>query len=314
MNDYLEYVLTRILATLKRNSNKENNSAMWEWIMSKSSETSINYTNLENMANTNLIFGFFGITITPPDQEALYKLAEHCGVRGLQNPEGAVNPCPFANKISYSNTELLSQIEDSIGFNIHLPSFTGNKQGMATDYGLITARHCYYLHLLKRITSLFPDRNTRIIEIGAGLGLLGYFLDKLGYKDYTIIDLARVNAVQAYFLAKNLPERDIIFSGDEDPFNEKYKDSLKILHVSDFQYVPKGRFDLMVNMDSFTEMKKEEAVNYIASDCAEYLLSVNHEQNDFRVVEIFKPFRKLIYRQLFWTRPGYVEEFYNFNI
>ncbi|MDD5006563.1 MAG: putative sugar O-methyltransferase [Candidatus Omnitrophica bacterium] len=315
MNDYIEYIVTRILAVLKRNSENENPGEMWNWIKSQSAEVEINAKSLEDMANNKLIFGFFGITITPDDREALLKLAEAVGVRGLQNPEGAVNAKPIVNidldEPWCHTSELMRRIQNEMKISFPMPIFQGNKnEGLHTHFGLITARHCYYLLLLKRIIDTFPDRNTRIIEIGAGLGLLGYFLDRVGYKDYTIIDLARVNACQAYFLARNLPEREIVFSGDKDPFDKIYKDCLKVLHVSDFEKVPKGRFDLMVNMDSLTEMSKDEAVNYMKSDCAELFLSVNHEQNSFRVIDIHKPYRKLVYRFPFWARPGYVEELY----
>jgi hypothetical protein len=66
----------------------------------------------------------------------------------------------------------------------------------------------------------------------------------------------------------------------------------------------------MINMDGLSEMNKEDAIKYVSSDCAPLLLSVNHEINDFRVVDICKPYRKLVYRYPFWTRPGYVEELY----
>jgi hypothetical protein len=70
---------------------------------------------------------------------------------------------------------------------------------------------------------LCPDKNSSIIEIGAGFGVLGYYLDKAGYHDYTIIDIARTNACQTYFLSKNLLDRNIILSGDvENPFDLKY--------------------------------------------------------------------------------------------
>lgn len=158
---------------------------------------------------------------------------------------------------------------------------------------------------------LYPDPNTSIIEIGAGFGLLGYYLHGMGYRDYTVIDLALVNACQTYFLAQNLPDRKLILSGDVlDPFDRVHKDAIKLLHATDFHDVPKGRFRIMINMDGLTEYGYEVARKYVQSDCADTLLSINHEVNTFRVFDIEQPHRKLKQRSLFWLRPGYVEEIY----
>lgn len=136
-------------------------------------------------------------------------------------------------------------------------------------------------------------------------------MDKAGYKDYTTIDLAHTNACQTYFLTRNLPNRDIILSGEkENPFDLSYRNSLKLLHSSDFKNIIKDRFDIMINIDGLTEMKIEEANKYVQSDCASFLLSINHEVNSYRVIDIHKPYRILKYRYPFWLREGYVEELY----
>ncbi len=295
---------------------KESPTPMWEFCVRESKKTELTVENLDNFGNNSLNTGFFWASRTPDTAIALRLLAEALGIRAIQNPEGAVNPEPIVNKEQRFASDVFTDIKDKLCRNFKMPVFYGN-QNEALHVGdeWITARHCYYLMLLQRILEQFPSRKTSIIEIGAGAGILGYFLDQCGYKDYTIIDLARTNAVQAYFLSKNLPGREIILSGEVDqPFSSKYQDCIKILHVSDFAEVPIYKFDLMVNMDGLTEMPIEDAKGYFKSLCAYHFLSVNHEQNDFRVIEIYRPDYILKYRYPFHPRPGYVEEMYDLKL
>jgi hypothetical protein len=311
-------ILDRILPIYKRNHELEKRADVWEWCNSHNISVPMTEANFENMANTDLIFGFFSsfdISSMVNDQNTLNRFAELLGVRGVQNPEGGANPQPIANYMKYSDRELLNEIENKLGFEIHLPEFIGGRLGLKTDHGIISDRHIHYLYILKRIIELCPDRNSSIIEIGGGLGLLPYFLDKAGYKDYTCIDLAHVNVIQAYFLNRNLPERDLILSGENNnPYHFNNKESTKLLHSTDFKINENGydmnenRFDLMINIDGLTEMGIEEATKYKNSKCAKLFLSINHEVNPYRVIDI--PGRKLISRNLFWLRPGYVEELY----
>ncbi len=105
--------------------------------------------------------------------------------------------------------------------------------------------------------------------------------------------------------------RNLILSGDvTDPFDLKHKDSVKILHCTDFKDIPDDRFALMVNMDGLTEMGIEQASKYVQSNCAKDLFSVNHEVNSFRVCDIQPSNRRKEYRYPFWLRPGYVEELF----
>jgi hypothetical protein len=256
----------------------------------------ITQENLENMADNNLCFGFFGgYYIGNTDQDhawrckySLNKLVELLGAK-----------------------DDLSDIEKKLGFEINLPPFIGGRKVIQTDRGILSDRHIHYLWVLKRIIELCPDRDSAIIEIGAGLGLLGYFLDKAGYKDYTNIDLAYPQLAQTYFLYRNLPEREFILSGEvENPFSADYKNALKLLHSSEFKNI-KDRFDIMINMDSLPEMKIDEATKYISSEVP-LLLSINRENYNFRVADVAPKYRELIYRRPFVLRNDseYFEELY----
>lgn len=289
-------MIERILKAFNKNLPIENREATWDWCLSYNKSVPITEESLNNMADNNLCFGFFGGSYIGNDEISHRDRARY-SIKKLAEALGA--------------KEDFNDIEDKLGFKLDMPSFIGGRKVLQTDWGIITDRHVHYLWVMKQIIDLFPDRNTSIIEIGAGLGLLGYFLDRAGYRDYTSIDLAYPSACQTYFLYKNLPDRDIILSGEkENPFLAKYKNSLKLLHSIDFRNI-KGHWDIMINMDSLPEMKIEEAIKYIDSDVP-ILLSINRENYNFRVTDMAQKYRKQLYRKPFTLRNDsqYFEELY----
>jgi hypothetical protein len=270
-------MIERIIRVFEKNLPLDNRSDIWNWCLDHSSKVDVNEENLENMANTNLCYGFFG---------------------GTQDVNTDAETTDRATETA------LRMIEELLGFKVSLPQFTGGRRVLMTPRGIITDRHLHYLWILKRIINLFPDRNSSIIEIGAGLGILGYYLSEAGYKDYTSVDLATPSACQSYFLAKNLPYRDIILSGDkDDPFSFEWRESIKLLHASDFHHIEKDRFSIMINIDSLPEMVPTEVEKYTSDDCAKLLLSINTR-------DVVVPYRTRVYRVPFYLRDGYYEELF----
>ena len=307
-------MLERILKPLYTNCEIEKAGDIWKYCNSQITKIKFTEDNLNNMCINSLTYGYFTGHDNSLDKLTLIKLDHALGLNGISNPEGSAHIPPIYPKTNcetQSDSDILRNIEHALGFSLKFPEFTGGIITTLSDFGIFSIRHLHYLWVAKRILELCPDRNSAIIEIGPGIGILGYYLDQLGYKDYTIIDLAYQNACQAYYLWKNLPHREFILSGEvEDPFSNEYKESIKILHSTDFDNTSMGRYDLMVNIDGLTEYSIEDAKRYIHSDCAPLLLSINHEVNLFRVIEIAEPFKHLVYRFPFWLREGYVEELY----
>lgn len=299
-------IMERILPVFSRNYPIESRDAIWNFCMSLIKGCELNETNLENMCATPLTAGFVGTG----GGGQIVLLAEALGIFTIANLETGAASSSTASKMSLD--QLLTAIQARLPFQIDFPPFSGNCiQGLQTQYGVTSNRHIFYLWLMKRVMELCPDPNSSILEIGAGFGMLGYYLSKAGYRDYTTVDLALVNACQTYFLARNLPDRNLIISGDvANPFDPQHKDSIKLLHSTDFKEVPTGRFSIMVNIDGLTEYGPVEASKYVQSDCAPMLLSINCESNPYRVFDIAQPAKKLKYRYPFWLRPGYVEELY----
>ena len=70
-------------------------------------------------------------------------------------------------------------------------------------------------------------------------------------------------------------------------------------------------FDVVVNVDSLTEMDRRHALAYVqfAKDHAKAFLSINHELNPTTAEELLhEAGMKAIYRSPYWPRAGYVEE------
>lgn len=306
-------LMGRILSVFRKNSLIEVRDSVWNQCVSISNQTTLTEENLKNMCQTHLVTGFGGGL----GMKQVKAMAEALGICGISNPEnnayhGRYVPPP-CNVDDLSADDILDRIQTQFPANIHFPPFTGNcLQGVHTQrHGTLTDRYMQYLWVFKLILELCPDRDSPIIEIGAGFGVLGYYLHGMGYRDYTVIDLSLTNACQTYFLSQNLPDRKLILSGDvPDPFDIRHRDAIKLLHSTDFHDVPAGRFALMVNMDGLTEMGIAEATKYVEHDCASMLLSINHEVNPYRVCDLKQPARKRQYRYPFWLREGYVEELY----
>jgi len=53
-----------------------------------------------------------------------------------------------------------------------------------------------------------------VLEIGPGLGYTVVYADRLGIKDYTVVDLPMTNVAQAYFIGRSVGEERIVLEGE----------------------------------------------------------------------------------------------------
>lgn len=83
-------IIDKIKPILYTNYKREDRSAIWNWCDEYHTTIEINSANLENMANTNLVWGFFGGTSPEINKKAIIKLAQALGVMGIDNPEGGL--------------------------------------------------------------------------------------------------------------------------------------------------------------------------------------------------------------------------------
>jgi hypothetical protein len=71
------------------------------------------------------------------------------------------------------------------------------------------------------------------------------------------------------------------------------------------------RFDIVLNIDSLTELDRDQALDYVkfARERSRAFLSVNHEFNPTPVSKLIAEAGMIpISRSPHWPRPGYVEE------
>lgn len=225
--------------------------------------------------------------------DKLISIAEASGLIPNFNPED-----PHFTNIMYNKPEyFLDLIAKKYKFDISAPKYAGGNLGIKTDYGLYCQRDMFALHLALTVADKYEDRNIRICEIGGGAGHLAFYLHRLGFRNLTIVDLPTISTIQMYFLGTNLCR----YNG------------IVYLPTEDFD----GDYDLVINADSFIEMSKETASNYLRliKQNAKYLISLNQEtgphqfgEAGFRVCDIAD--MKRINRQMSWIRKGWVYEEY----
>ena len=79
----------------------------------------------------------------------------------------------------------------------------------------------------------------------------------------------------------------------------------------------KEQYDVVVNVDSLTEIGLEAAEKYISEIAhrSKFFLSINHEENEFTISELVKNFPNFLKlsRKRSWMRKGYVEELYEIS-
>ena len=249
--------------------------------------------------------------------DRLLRLAETFGVIPIENPEQGEAGRGF----DMDPDELLRRIEVEFGARLDAPRWQGGLFGLRTSRGIFTERHFAAVCLAKRISEICPDRESRICEIGAGAGYVAYYCHKLGYHDFTIVDLPSVNISQAYLLMRAMSGASFRLQGEPEPLEPGR--SIRILADHALENAPSGCFDMVLNADSLPEMSTETATGVCKTIArvARRFLSVNHETKlprigasdlQERVPEILLRvggFQRMS-RAPFWMREGHVEELY----
>jgi putative sugar O-methyltransferase len=164
----------------------------------------------------------------------------------------------------------------------------------------------YQAHRIRQLTHGID--NPSVLEIGGGLGRTAFYARQLGITDYTIVDLPLSSLSQGNFLGRVLGPEQVAVLGEPE-INEESRTKL----VSPAAFLgSQRRYDLVVNIDSMTEMSREVATAYIRhiSANADRFLSINHESNPFTVRELLleQKLARPVPRTPYPMRDGYVEE------
>ena len=267
---------------------------------------------LDNPQTTNLFQGFDNPVAAPygftaPDRNllsieigpgapariylALKRLAEAVGAVNLANPETATGT-------ALAPDEYIARIEERIGAALEFPNFYPGEEGLDTARGIVSYRPLQAIYQAWRLRQLGARS---VLEIGAGLGRTAFYAHRFGIERYTIVDIPLSSVAQAHFLGRALGPEAIALPGEGDrPIR---------LRGPRFIESTSDRFDVVLNVDSLSEMDPAVAAGYIdfARRSAASVLSINREWDGApRAADLLGPATTTRYP--YWMRDGYVEE------
>lgn len=273
---------------------------------------------------TKLFFGFDSIfddilkRLEDPDAAAvmesqrinvasgIVRLAEALAVRCVVNPEGGGMTYQPDWHEGIDLDALLTAIGERLEVAIDFPNPFAGEFGVQTLAGVASERAIQAIYQAARLRELRHRSEGSVLEIGAGLGRTAYYAARLGFADYTVVDLPLTNVAQALYLGHVLGEEAVSLQGEPARVGQLRIRSPEWLHSSD------ERFGLVLNADSLTEMDRayaEEYARFIRARSVLFL-SINHEVNPFRVRDLAAFADYQITRHPYWMRTGYVDELY----
>jgi hypothetical protein len=202
-------------------------------------------------------------------------------------------------------------LEKEIGLSLPFPNPFKGEYGIKTNNGIASYRAIQAAYQAWKISAIVKSLpNPRVLEIGGGLGRTAYYCRLFGITDYTIVDIPISSLAQGDFLGRVLPEKDLSLFGEACE-NEIVK--IKLIPTETF-FSSDRKYDLIVNIDSLTELDINIAKRYLQkiSEVGTRFLSINHESNTFSVNSIWRESSYLnkFYRSPYWLRRGYVEELF----
>src|SRR5581483_6822962 len=280
---------------------------------------------LRNPKDSDLFYGFDSLNVSVlPDHlnpaaptglghvclDELVRFGEAISAIKLNNPEQYGNP---ASLRSWYADDVLNRIETKLNTQIFFPNPYEDEIGICTFRGVASYRAISALYQAYLINEHVKGiENPKILEIGAGLGRTAYYARLFGIKDYTIIDIPISNLSQAYFLGKVLGDDQIVLLGEAPE-----QDKIKILTPDKFLNEIEQRYDLILNVDSLTEMNEATIDAYIKKICRStpLFISINHEANKYTVGDFALKCNNLksCEKKPYWMRNGYAEEVYKFE-
>ena len=245
--------------------------------------------------------------------DMLLSLGEALGILNLPN-HAQMKLLDYVDFVHADQDRLFADIEERLGFSLEMP-LVGNPpvfrlNGVSTSADMV--RHAYVIHRFRQL-GLNPDDS--IVEIGGGFGSLALLAHRAGFRDYTIIDLPYVGAIQTFFLGTALG------AGEVSGYGEPEK-RIRLLPPPTIEAIADGSIALVVNMDSLPEIGQPEASTFIREigRISRLFLSINQEAQALipdvgkqivvpDLVAGVDEFR-LVHRFRYWMMEGYLEELY----
>lgn len=263
---------------------------------------------LNNLATSGALAGIEALAPIPRSlfDNLVQRLAQRMGIIPIANPE---QPSPSINW-SLQNADLaLSRCSELLGIPMSLPSCFGFK-GM-----LMPIRFLFYCSAAFTVQGQL-GRWGNVLEIGAGLGNLGFISYYQDAESYTVIDLPSVAIMSAFFMGKVCGSEKVWLSGE----SENKNSFARFYASTELEDVRHNSYHLIFNSDSLPEMPgpvRDGYINLIA-DCLSpdgIFLSINHESDRAGQGSVLESVRhngrlRLAARYPFMMRDGYIEEIY----
>jgi hypothetical protein len=239
--------------------------------------------------------------------DALAAFAEALGARKMELPENYY----FWREEKIHADQVLDQIDKVLGLKIPVPNPFPSEYGLITGRGIISYRVPQAMYQAWRIARLLDGiEKPKVLEIGGGLGRTAFYARQFGIRDYTIVDIPVSSLAQGYFIGRTLGEESVSLFGES-----AAEDRVKIMPPG-FFLDGTERYDLVVNVDSLTEIGRAAADQYWSAieSRASRLLSINHEANEFTVAQLIGEAKHArASRVPYWMRRGFVEEVVEFT-
>jgi hypothetical protein len=320
-------MINRLIKFYQRSSSNLSTHHIWDGVLAsyqkpliealeKGEESEVKRL-LDNAGNTDLILGLdnHGVVQWNDDMALNYirLLAQRCGVLHAHNPEQPTDE----SFISHADREaIILKIEDVLPVKFSCPDVLGFKCFGATGgFPHRFPNYCAALFSISLLTSKEPP--SRILEIGAGVGLLAMLCYRWGTKSYSIIDIPSTAVISAYAISQVCSPSEVWLSGEEWNANAY----CRIYPSTNYKDAACSNYDLVFNSDSFPEIPIEQQDNYlqlIATNlqATGFFLSINHESNADGQRSVHDAVEsqgvlELKSRAPFWLRQGYVESVYS---
>lgn len=243
-------------------------------------------------------------------QDRIISLAEYVGAVSVQCPEQGGQP--FYIDLDEIMEATGKKIKDRVGA-VGFPIYQGGLIGIKTRAGIIDERQISSLYLALKIHEKFQhNKMAKICDLGAGNGLILFWLYQMGYRNLYAVDLPHVSLMQAWNLA-------IHFGNTQVRFGHEETGPINILSMDQFL---EHDFDLVVNSDSLPEIDHEWAAKYLEhmNRKVKNFYSINQETMHKEQININLTIERnyhnlqSVSRHRFFMRPGYIEEWYESKI
>jgi hypothetical protein len=187
--------------------------------------------------------------------QEILRLCQALGARRLHNPEAVQDHRSYGEADEQLGTALAA-LDSSFGTKVTFPNPYPDEFGILTSRGVASYRAIHAIYQAHRLRQLADVHGGRILEIGAGLGRTVGYGRNLGLRQCTIIDLPLANVAQASFLGAILGPESVSLLGEEPK-----SDSIRIATPEWLSKCGED-FDIVLNVDSMTEMDRKFADEY----------------------------------------------------